>query len=65
MLKNKQVANLFLCSFIILFVGMGLSPLLPIYAAQFGATPTVAGFYLAVVYIANAIGSMLTSWLGA
>ena len=63
MLKNKQVANLFLCSFIILFVGMGLLPLLPIYAAQFGATPTVAGFYLAVVYTANAIGSMLTSWL--
>jgi len=63
MLKNKQVANLFLCSFIILFVGMGLLPLLPIYAAQFGATPTVAGLYLAVVYIANAIGAMLTGWL--
>ena len=44
---------------------MGLLPLLPIYVAQFGALPTVAGLYLAVVYIANAIGSMLTGWPGA
>ena len=63
MVKNKQVANLFLCSFIILFVGNGLLPLLPIYAAQFGATRTIAGLYLAAVYSANAIGSMLTGWL--
>ena len=39
MLKNKQVANLFLCSFIILFVGMGLLPLLPIYSIMRTISP--------------------------
>jgi YNFM family putative membrane transporter len=48
-----------------LVIGMGLFPLLPLYAAQFGATRTLVGVYYAVVYLASAIGVFLTSWLAA
>jgi MFS family permease len=54
---------LFLCNFAILFVGFGLFPLLPVYAAELGATPTLIGFYLAVTYIAITLGNLLTGWL--
>jgi MFS family permease len=54
---------LFLCNFAILFVGFGLFPLLPVYAAELGATPTQIGFYLAVTYIAITLGNLLTGWL--
>jgi len=54
---------LFLCNFAILFVGFGLFPLLPFYAAEVGATPTLIGFYLAVTYMAITVGNLLTGWL--
>ncbi len=60
---NQQIFSLFLCNFAILFVGMGVFPLLPIYAAEFGASPTLIGVYLAVTYSAISIGTMLTGWL--
>ncbi|HSM59083.1 MAG TPA: MFS transporter [Candidatus Sulfomarinibacteraceae bacterium] len=59
-MKNKQLLYLFLSNLIILFVGMGLFPLLPLYATDFGATPTVVGFYFAFTYVSNAAGTMLT-----
>ncbi len=60
---NKQLAYLFLSNLSILFVGMGLSPLLPLYAARFGATPAVIGVYMGVTYVAIALGAVLASWL--
>jgi MFS family permease len=54
---------LFLSNFAILFVGFGLFPLLPVYAAELGATPTQIGFYLAVTYVAITLGNLLTGWL--
>lgn len=61
--KNKQLLYLFLCNFSILFIGFGLFPLLPLYAAEFGATPSMIGMYLAITYIAISIGSILAGQL--
>lgn len=62
-MKNKQILYLFLSSFIILFVGMGLFPLLPLYATKFGASPSTIGYYFALMYVANTAGTMLTGRL--
>ena len=62
-MKNKQFYYLFLANFVILFTGWGLFPVLPLYASQFGATPSVAGLYLAFVYISISAGTLLTSRL--
>ena len=57
--KNLQLAYLFLCNFAILFIGFGLFPLLPLYAAEFGANPSMTGIYMAITYISITIGSIL------
>jgi MFS family permease len=62
-MKTRYLAALFLCNFSILFVGFGLFPLLPIYAAEFEATAGQIGIFLAVVYIAITLGNLLTGWL--
>ncbi|MDX1687947.1 MAG: MFS transporter [Candidatus Promineifilaceae bacterium] len=62
-LGNKQLLILFLASFFILFVGMGLFPLLPLYAAGFGARPAAIGLYFAIVFTANAAGPLFAGWL--
>ena len=64
-LPNAQLLYLFVSSFIILFVGMGLFPVLPVYATEFGASRTVIGLYYALMYAANAAGAMLTNRLAA
>jgi AAHS family 4-hydroxybenzoate transporter-like MFS transporter len=64
-LPNAQLLYLFMSSFIILFVGMGLFPVLPVYATEFGASRTVIGLYYALMYAANAAGAMLTNRLAA
>lgn len=62
-MKNKQLLYLFFCNFVVFLIGGGLVPLLPLYATQFGASSTVAGIYLAIIYLAIAAGTMLTGWL--
>lgn len=64
-LPNTQLLYLFMSSFIILFVGMGLFPVLPVYATEFGASRTVIGIYYALMYAANAAGAMSTNRLAA
>jgi MFS family permease len=64
-LPNTQLLYLFISSFIILFVGMGLFPVLPVYATEFGASRTVIGIYYALTYAANAAGAMSTNPLAA
>lgn len=63
-MRNAQLRLLFLANMIPLVVGMGLFPILPLYAAQFGATHTVVGLYYAVTYAASVAGITLTGWLG-
>ena len=62
-MKNKQLLFLFLVNFVIWFIGMGLLPILPLYASQFGATPTVVGLYLAFIYLSIMMSTMMTGWL--
>lgn len=62
-LLGQPLIYLFTSSFLVLFVGMGLFPLLPVYAAQLGASKTTIGIFFAAMYVSNAIGSMLPAWL--
>jgi MFS family permease len=62
-LKNKHVLYLFLCNFAIVFIGFGLFPVLPLYAAEFGASPSFIGIFLAVTYIAISVGSIIAGQL--
>lgn len=64
-MKNNTLPYLFYTNFVILFVGFGLFPLLPVYALEVGATPGEVGVYLAIIYVAIALGSMLPGWLPA
>lgn len=63
MKNNKKLIFLFLGNFTIVLAGMGLFPVLPLYAAQFGATRTEAGLYLTIIYIAITVGSFVPGWL--
>lgn len=60
---NKQLFFLFWGNFTIVLAGMGLFPILPLYAAQFGATRTQTGLYLTIMYIAITLGSFVPGWL--
>jgi MFS family permease len=53
---NQQFRYLFISNFVVLFTGMGLFPVLPLYATGLGATPTLVGFYFAIIFGANALG---------
>ena len=64
-MKPRMFIMLFICHAVPLFIGMGLFPLLPLYAARFGATRTDIGVFYAVVYIASTAGVLGTSWLAA
>lgn len=64
-MKDKRYVYLLLCNYAIIFVGSGLFPILPFYAAEFGATPTVVGIYHAFVQVASLAGTIATSWLAA
>ena len=61
---NKQLALLFTCYSIPPFIGMGLFPLLPLYATQFGATRTIVGMSYALMYAASLLGTLIIGWLG-
>lgn len=61
--KRKNLAVLFIANFSILFVGMALFPILPLYASKYGATPSQVGIYLAITYIAITLGSLTAGWL--
>lgn len=55
----KQLRILFLISLILYITGASLYPLLPLYGAQFGATPSLTGIYLGIIVGANAVGLAL------
>lgn len=58
-----SLLQLFFVNFVIFLTGMGLLPLLPLYAKQFGASATDVGFYMAITYAAITAGTMLTDRL--
>jgi predicted MFS family arabinose efflux permease len=69
MIKNQkrtlQLSILFFSHVAILFSGMGLFPLLPHYAQQFGANTSSIGLYLSFTYFSITAGTLLTGWLPA
>jgi len=60
---NSQLSYLFLGNLTILFVGMGLFPVLPLYAAKFGADRGVIGLFFGSIYAALTAGSLVLGWL--
>jgi MFS family permease len=61
--RYRQLMYLFASSFLILFVGMGLFPILPLYAAQFGADSGQIGLFYALIYLTNGAGPVALMWL--
>jgi len=64
-MRNKRFISLFLSNFIVYVIGMGLFPVLPLYAGEFGASAADVGVYMALVYIAIATGSLAVGWIPA
>jgi MFS transporter, DHA1 family, multidrug resistance protein len=56
---KSQLPYLVTSSLSILFVGMGILPILPLYAAELGASPGVTGLFLGFIYIAFTAGTLL------
>lgn len=56
---NRQLFYLFMCNLAIVFIGMGLFPVLPLYAMAFGASPAMAGLFMASTYAAISGGTLL------
>jgi MFS family permease len=61
--STHQLRYLFLSTLLVLFVGLGLFPVLPVYAAQLGASRTTIGLFFALMYAANAAGPVAVGWL--
>jgi len=62
-MKKRPLLQLFFVNFVIFLTGVGLLPLLPLYAQRFGASATDVGFYMATTYAAITAGTMLTDRL--
>lgn len=62
-ISRKQLIVLFICTLIPLIIGLGLTPLLPVYAESLGADSVVAGLYLAVVSFALTAGALSAGWV--
>jgi MFS family permease len=60
---KRQLLTLFLCSLVPWTIGNGMSSLLPVYAADLGASPAVAGCQMSLYYLALAIGTVSAGWL--
>ena len=62
-MRKQQLLALFLCSLVPWTIGNGMTPLLPVYAADLGASPSLAGYQLALAYLALAAGTLSAGWL--
>jgi MFS family permease len=48
---------------VVFVIGAGLLPLLPLYATELGAPPTITGYYMASAYLAVTAGTLVSGWL--
>jgi DHA1 family multidrug resistance protein-like MFS transporter len=62
-MSKKQLVSLFICSLVPYTLGLGLLPILPVYATKMGAGPAVIGYYLAFAFLFLAIGAITAGWL--
>jgi MFS transporter, DHA1 family, multidrug resistance protein len=63
--NTRQLLSLFLASFTVLFVGMGLFPLLPLYASSLGMDSAGVGIAFALMHAANTAGHLSVGALAA
>jgi hypothetical protein len=61
-MSKRQLALLFGCQLIIWWVGVGLWPLLPVYAAALGAAPSTIGIFFALLSTSVTAGSAVARW---
>lgn len=64
-MRIRQQTIFFVTFFILFFTGNGLYPLLPLFAGEFGASPTVISIFLASLGATNATGALLAGRLMA
>jgi MFS family permease len=62
-MNRKQFLLLFVGSLILWTAGNGTMPIVPVYALRLGASQAVTGYYLAVAFLALAVGTVLGGWL--
>ena len=62
-MKTKQFLLLFVGMLLNYSVGLGLLPLLPLYAGQLGAPTALIGYYLAFAWLMISLGSLAGGWL--
>jgi MFS family permease len=61
--NRYPLITLFCTNVIVLAVGNGLFPLLPLVASELGASPHLVGLYLALVSASITAGALLPGWL--
>ena len=61
--RNRQFALLAIGHYMPPFVGMGLFPILSLYARQLGATHAMVGLYYAAIYLASLLSVMVAGRL--
>jgi len=59
-MKKRILVPLFLINFIVYFIGTGLMPILPLYASRFGISSSGSGLYIAFIFGAITLGTVLT-----
>ncbi len=64
-MRIRQQTIFFVTNFILFFTGNGLYPLLPLFAGEFGASPTAISIFLASLGATNATGALLAGRLMA
>jgi MFS family permease len=62
-MNKRQFVALSLAQFVVYVIGGGALPLLPLYAAELGASPTLSGYYMASAYLAVTVGTLVSGWL--
>lgn len=62
-MSKRQLFVFSLCSLVGWTIGNGIAPLLPVQAAELGASQTTAGACLSLAYLATASGAMSAGWL--
>jgi MFS family permease len=60
---NNQLMLVFSVNFVTLSIGMGLFPVLPLYATDLGASTTLVGIYLGLTYASITFGTLVFGWL--
>jgi MFS family permease len=62
-MSKRQLAVLFSMYALLSILGVGLLPLLPVYATRLGAAPAVVGYYMAFIFAALAAGAVSAGWI--